>query len=85
MAYSVMDVVARESIRFGEWRKPSAPRGRPPSGKAMGVAERQRAFKMRKNQALGPAEVIGKTSSASSHPVQTSTQSSILQAITRTN
>lgn len=47
MAYSVMDVVARESIRGADWSKPKIPRGRPFSGTATSNAERQRLHRRR--------------------------------------
>jgi hypothetical protein len=42
LAYSLMDSVARESIRGAAWAKPAPPRGRPSAGTALNVRERQR-------------------------------------------
>jgi len=48
MAYAIMDIVARESVRGATWAKISAPKGRPPSGvRPMSSAERQRAYRLR--------------------------------------
>ncbi len=47
MAYALMDVVARESIKGLPWTKPSAPRGRPPKPGAQTNAARQRSFRLR--------------------------------------
>lgn len=47
MAYGLMDLVARESIRGAYWARPAAPRGRPPTGRALSNAERQRNFRAR--------------------------------------
>jgi hypothetical protein len=48
MAYALMDLVARESIRGAAWAKPDKPRGRPPSGRALSSAQRQRAYRAKR-------------------------------------
>jgi len=50
MAYGLMDLVARESVRGAEWARPAAPRGRPRTGCAMSNAQRQRAWRARHAQ-----------------------------------
>jgi hypothetical protein len=47
MAYGLVDLVARESIRGQPWARPAAARGRPPSGTAKSNRERQRAYRAR--------------------------------------
>jgi hypothetical protein len=47
MAYGLMDIVARESLRGLPWAKPAAPRGRPRSGTTMTNAQRQAAYRAR--------------------------------------
>jgi len=47
MAYGLMDIVARESVRGLPWTRPAAPRGRPRSGTAMTNAQRQAAHRAR--------------------------------------
>ena len=47
LAYGLMDLVARESIRGAAWADPAAPRGRPVSGTAQSNRERQRAYRKR--------------------------------------
>ncbi len=49
MAYGLMDVVARESIRGQSWAVPAPPRGRPRLGTAKSGAERQRAYRARQS------------------------------------
>lgn len=53
LAYGLMDVVARESIRGADWARPMAPRGRPPTGAALSNRERQRAFRQRRVKRRG--------------------------------
>jgi hypothetical protein len=48
MAYGVMDLVARESIRGEPWASPSMPAGRPRSGTAKSASARQRAYRARR-------------------------------------
>ena len=48
LAYGLMDLVARESIRGQPWARPSAPRGRPRTGTASSNRERQRAHRARR-------------------------------------
>jgi hypothetical protein len=48
LAYSVLDTVARESIRGLEWTRPTLPRGRPYTGTAKTGAMRQSEFRKRK-------------------------------------
>jgi len=45
LAYGLLDLVARESIRGASWSKPTAPRGRPRRGTAKSSAARQRAHR----------------------------------------
>lgn len=52
LAYGLMDVVARESIRGQAWARPSRPRGRPASGAALSAAKRQRRHRARKTASL---------------------------------
>lgn len=47
LAFSLMDLVARESIRGQAWSRPAVPRGRPPTGMAQSNRERQRAYRRR--------------------------------------
>ncbi len=47
LAYGLMDLVARESIRGVVWARPSAARGRPRTGKAMSNAQRQARYRQR--------------------------------------
>jgi hypothetical protein len=47
MAYSLMDLVARESIRGLPWTRPGAAPGRPRTGQALTNAERQRKYRRR--------------------------------------
>ena len=47
LAYGLMDLVARESIRGADWAKPAPPRGRPATGTASSNRERQRAHRRR--------------------------------------
>jgi hypothetical protein len=48
LAYGLMDVVARESLRGLPWAKPAPPRGRPRRGEAVSNRERQRAHRQRR-------------------------------------
>ena len=48
MAYVLHDLVAKESIRGASWSRVALPRGRPKTGQALTLAERQRRF--RKNR-----------------------------------
>jgi hypothetical protein len=48
MAYGLMDLVARESIRGQPWARPAPPRGRPATGTAMSNRERQRTYRARR-------------------------------------
>jgi hypothetical protein len=50
LAYGLMDIVARESIRGADWAKPAVPRGRPTTGAAWSNRERQRAYRRRANR-----------------------------------
>jgi hypothetical protein len=47
LAFGLMDLVARESIRGQRWARPAPPRGRPATGTAWSNAERQRAYRHR--------------------------------------
>jgi hypothetical protein len=53
LAYGLMDVVARESIRGADWARPLAPRGRPATGTALSNRERQRAYRRRRRVSRG--------------------------------
>lgn len=53
MAYGLMDLVARQSIRGQPWAKPARARGRPPTGAARTNRERQRAFRRRQQSMSG--------------------------------
>ena len=53
MAYGLMDLVARQSIRGQQWAKPARPRGRPPTGAARSNRERQRAYRSRQRSTGG--------------------------------
>lgn len=58
MAYAVMDLVARQSLKGVAWAHPAKPAGRPPTGRARTAAQRQRAFRARnlqERQAQTPA------------------------------
>ena len=52
MAFSVMDLVARESIRGAAWARPSPPPGRAPTGLAKSNRERQRTHRRQQGRAL---------------------------------
>lgn len=45
LAYTLMDGVARESLRGEDWARPSAPVGRPRTGRARNSRERQRLLR----------------------------------------
>jgi hypothetical protein len=47
MAYGLMDLVARESLRGQPWARPAPARGRPRTGTAMTNRERQRLYRAR--------------------------------------
>jgi hypothetical protein len=47
LAYGVMDVVARESIRGAAWARVKTPPGRPRRGLAKSTAQRQREYRSR--------------------------------------
>lgn len=51
LAYGLMDLVARESIRGQAWARPTLPRGRPRSGMALSGRERQRIHRARRAEA----------------------------------
>lgn len=51
LAFGLMDLVARESIRGQPWARPAPPRGRPATGIARTNAERQRAHRRRVKRA----------------------------------
>ena len=44
MAYLLMDGVARESLRGVSWARPAPKPGRPKTGRALSVSERQRRY-----------------------------------------
>ncbi|HEY7954685.1 MAG: hypothetical protein ACHQ17_10785 [Polyangia bacterium] len=48
MAYGLMDLVARESLRGQLWARPTPPRGRPARGLALTGVERQRNYRARR-------------------------------------
>lgn len=48
MAYSLHDLVAKQSIAGKGWASVAAPRGRPPSARPLTAADRQRAFRSRR-------------------------------------
>jgi hypothetical protein len=48
MAYAVMDPVARESVRGQPWARPAPPRGRPRLAQPRTGAQRQRAYRARR-------------------------------------
>gem|GEM_PF-2808169 len=50
LAYSIMDLVARESIRGAAWAAAAPPRGRASSGTALTNAERQRRYRAKHNR-----------------------------------
>jgi len=50
MAYSLHDLVARQSIIGAPWARISAPRGRIARGVALSTAERQRRFRARRRK-----------------------------------
>jgi hypothetical protein len=52
LAYSLMDIVARESIRGECWTKPSSPRGRPRTGTARSNAQRQQTLRSRQREKI---------------------------------
>jgi hypothetical protein len=56
MAYGLMDVVARESIRGLAWALPAKPRGRRPSGAALSSAQRQRRYRVRQQGLEGKSD-----------------------------
>lgn len=45
LAYGLMDLVARESLRGAVWARPAKPRGRPSRGMALSTKERQRRYR----------------------------------------
>lgn len=45
MAYSIQDLVAKESIKGTPWSRIAIPRGRPKTGQALTTKERQRRFR----------------------------------------
>lgn len=47
LAYGLMDLVARESLRGAAWARPANPRGRRSSGVALSTKERQRRYRAR--------------------------------------
>jgi hypothetical protein len=51
LAYGLMDLVARESVRHADWARPAPPRGRPKTGLALPNRERQRRFRERRARA----------------------------------
>lgn len=53
MAYGLMDLVARQSIRGQPWARPARPRGRPSTGVARTNRERQRAYRKRQRSTGG--------------------------------
>jgi len=53
MAYAVLDLVARQSIAGAPWARPATPAGRPSTGRALTVAQRQRALRARRRQVQG--------------------------------
>ncbi len=52
MAFGMHDIVAKESIRAAAWLRLRPPRGRPRSGCALSLKERQKRFRERRKQKL---------------------------------
>jgi hypothetical protein len=48
LAYGIMDVVARQIVAGQQWSRPSLPRGRKRTGKAMSPRQRQRKRRVQK-------------------------------------
>lgn len=58
LAFALMDLVARESIRSQAWAQPAQPRGRPRGGTALNTRERQRRHLRNKDRRISSAAQV---------------------------